>query len=93
LTSKAPYFGEIRLECKTLTQRMTATRITVSRPGAVNYSMDENLSYVCSKFSRQSFFEDAEQSTQHSFWARAYYSIQRMKGKGHNAAVRRSSLT
>ena len=44
--------------------------------------------YFCPKFFRQSFVEYAEQSIQHSFWARAYYSMQRAKGKAHNAAVR-----
>ena len=44
--------------------------------------------YFCPKFFRQSFVEYAEASIQHSFWARAYYSMQRDKGKGHNAAVR-----
>ena len=44
--------------------------------------------YFCPKFFRQSFVEYAEQSIQHSFWARAYYSMQRAKGKGHYAAVR-----
>jgi transposase len=44
--------------------------------------------YFCPKFFRQSFVEFAEQSIQHSFWARAYYAMQRAKGKGHYAAVR-----
>ncbi len=44
--------------------------------------------YFCPKFFRQSFVEYAEQSIQHSFWAKAYYSMQRAKGKGHYAAVR-----
>jgi transposase len=44
--------------------------------------------YFCPKFFRQSFVEYAEASIQHSFWARAYYSMQIAKGKQHNAAVR-----
>ena len=44
--------------------------------------------YFCPRFFRQSFVEYAEQSIQHSFWARAYYSMQRAKGKGHYASVR-----
>jgi transposase len=44
--------------------------------------------YFCPKFFRQSFVEYAEQSIQHSFWAKSYYSMQRAKGKAHNAAVR-----
>jgi transposase len=44
--------------------------------------------YFCPKFFRQSFHEYAAESIRHSFWARAYYGLQRSKGKGHHAAVR-----
>ena len=44
--------------------------------------------YFCPKFLRQSFQEYAGESIKHSFWARAYYSSQRAKGKSHQAAVR-----
>jgi transposase len=44
--------------------------------------------YFCPKFFRQSFVEYAEQSIHHSFWAKAYYAMQRAKGKQHHAAVR-----
>jgi transposase len=44
--------------------------------------------YFCPKFFRQSFHEYAAESIRHSFWARAYYALQRAKGKGHHAAVR-----
>ena len=44
--------------------------------------------YFCPKFFRQTFHEFAAQSIQESFWARAYYSMQRAKGKEHHAAVR-----
>jgi transposase len=44
--------------------------------------------YFCPKFFRQTFHEFAAQSIQDSFWARAYYSRQRAKGKDHHAAVR-----
>ena len=44
--------------------------------------------YFCPKFFRQSFHEYAAESIRHSFWARAYYAMQRAKGKGHHAAVR-----
>jgi transposase len=44
--------------------------------------------YFCPKFFRQTFHEYAAQSIQDSFWARAYYSHQRAKGKDHHAAVR-----
>ena len=44
--------------------------------------------YFCPTFFRQSFHEYAAESVRHSFWARAYYTMQRSKGKDHNAAVR-----
>jgi transposase len=44
--------------------------------------------YFCPKFFRQSFVEYAGESIKHSFWARAYYSAQRARGKSHQAAVR-----
>lgn len=44
--------------------------------------------YFCPKFLRQSFIEYASESIKHSFWARAYYSSQRERGKSHQAAVR-----
>ena len=43
---------------------------------------------VCSKFLRQRFHEYANESIQHSLWARAYYQQQRNKGKTHHAAIR-----
>ena len=44
--------------------------------------------YFCPKFLRQSFHEYAAESVQHSFWAKGYYNMQRLKGKKHHAAVR-----
>ena len=44
--------------------------------------------FACPKFIRQTFHEFAKQSIQGSSWARAYYDMQRDKGKGHHAAVR-----
>ena len=44
--------------------------------------------YFCPKFLRQTFHEFAAESIQHSFWAKAYYSMQRAKGKEHHASVR-----
>ena len=44
--------------------------------------------YFCPKFLRQSFIEYAGESIEHSFWAKAYYSSQRARGKSHQAAVR-----
>ena len=44
--------------------------------------------YFCPKFFPQTFHEYAAQSIQDSFWARAFYYSQRLKGKDYHAAVR-----
>jgi transposase len=44
--------------------------------------------YACPKFLRQTFHEWARHSIAHSAWARAYYQLQRRRGKKHQAAVR-----
>ena len=44
--------------------------------------------FACSKFLRQSFHEWAALSITQSQWARAYYELQRHRGKKHHAAVR-----
>ena len=44
--------------------------------------------YFCPKFLRQTFVEFAGQSIPLCGWARAFYHLQRSKGKGHAAALR-----
>ena len=44
--------------------------------------------YACSTFIRQSFHEFAGHSVGQCKWARAYYFMQRDRGKKHHAAVR-----
>ena len=44
--------------------------------------------YFCPKFLRQTFVEFAGQSIPFCGWARAFYHLQRSKGKGHAAALR-----
>ena len=44
--------------------------------------------YNCSKFLRQSVHEWAGITIKYSLWARAYYAMQRAKGKSHPIAVR-----
>ena len=43
---------------------------------------------ACPKFLRQTFHEFASHSLAKSTWARAFYDLQRSKGKGHHAATR-----
>ena len=44
--------------------------------------------YSCPKFLRQSFVELARESTRYSFWARAFYQLQRQNGKSHQMTIR-----
>jgi len=43
---------------------------------------------ACAKFVKQTFHEFADQSIRYSPWARAYYDLQRSRGKDHHAAIR-----
>jgi len=43
---------------------------------------------ACAKFVKQTFHEFADQSIRYSSWARAYYDLQRSRGKQHHAALR-----
>ena len=43
---------------------------------------------ACAKFVKQTFHEFADQSIRYSEWARAYYDLQRGRGKDHHAALR-----
>lgn len=42
----------------------------------------------CPKFLRQTFHEFAKNSIPYSAWAKAYYELQKRRGKGHHAAIR-----
>jgi transposase len=44
--------------------------------------------YACPKFMRQTFQEFADHSRRWCKFAKAYYELQRQRGKSHNAAVR-----
>ncbi|PSB13880.1 IS110 family transposase [filamentous cyanobacterium CCP2] len=44
--------------------------------------------WSCPKFLRQTFVEWAQQSRPYSFWAEAFYQMQRQKGETHQAAIR-----
>jgi len=44
--------------------------------------------WACAKFLRQTFHEFAHHSRHHSAWAKAFYRLQRDRGKGHHAAAR-----
>jgi transposase len=44
--------------------------------------------WSCPKFLRQTFVEWALQTCKHSFWAEAFYQMQRQKGKTHQGAIR-----
>lgn len=44
--------------------------------------------FICSKFLKQTFHEFAQYSIPHSQWAKAFYQLQRARGKSHPQAVR-----
>ena len=44
--------------------------------------------YSCPRFLRQTFVEWANESIRFSFWARAFYQLQRERGKTHQMAIR-----
>lgn len=44
--------------------------------------------WACNKFLTQTFHEFAQHSLPRSAWAKAYYELQRQRGKKHHAAVR-----
>lgn len=44
--------------------------------------------WSCPKFLRQTFVEWALQTRKYSFWAEAFYQMQRKKGKTHQGAIR-----
>lgn len=44
--------------------------------------------WACPTFLRQTFVEWANQTRQYSFWADAFYKLQRKKGKTHQVAIR-----
>lgn len=48
--------------------------------------------FLCDKFLRQSIHEWSGITIKHSLWARAYYAMQRQKGKSHPKAVRALSF-
>jgi len=44
--------------------------------------------YSCPRFLRQTFIEWTNESIRFSFWARAFYQLQRERGKTHQMAIR-----
>ena len=44
--------------------------------------------HACPRFIRQSFHEHASESTRHCHWARAYYQLQKDRGKKHHTITR-----
>ena len=44
--------------------------------------------YACPTFLRQTFVEWVNQTIKFSFWARAYYQLQKDRGKTHQVAIR-----
>ena len=66
-------------------QRFAGIAPVIERSGKHSWT---HWRYSCNKFLRQSFHEWAGITIKHSLWAKAYYAMQRAKGKSHPKAVR-----
>lgn len=66
-------------------QRFSGIAPVIERSGKHSWT---RWRYSCNKFLRQSFHEWAGITIKHSLWAKAYYAMQRAKGKSHASAVR-----
>lgn len=66
-------------------QRFSGIAPVIERSGKHSWT---RWRYSCNKFLRQSFHEWAGITIKHSLWAKAFYSMQRSKGKSHPKAVR-----
>jgi transposase len=74
-----------RLENAAQMQSLAGIAPVVRRSGR---SVSVLRRWACSKFLRQTFHEFAQHSLPRSAWAKAYYQLQRERGKKHHAAVR-----
>jgi len=66
-------------------QRFSGIAPVIERSGKSSWT---RWRYNCNKFLRQSIHEWAGITIKHSLWAKAYYAMQRSKGKSHPKAVR-----
>lgn len=66
-------------------QRFSGIAPVIERSGKSSWT---RWRYSCNKFLRQSIHEWAGITIKHSLWAKAYYAMQRSKGKSHPKAVR-----
>ena len=66
-------------------QQLTGIAPVTQRSGQRTYV---HWRWAASTFVRQTVHELARHSLRSSPWARAYYALQRQRGKGHHAAVR-----
>lgn len=66
-------------------QQFTGIAPVTQRSGQRSYV---HWRWAAPTFVRQSLHEFAQHSIRYSAWARAYYALQRTRGKGHQAAVR-----
>lgn len=66
-------------------QRLSGIAPVTQRSGQRSYV---HWRWAAPTFVRQTLHEFAHHSIRYSAWARAYYALQRARGKGHHAAVR-----
>ena len=80
-------FGSDRSRFDSATSLQSLSGIApVTRRSGKRSSVHRRL--ACPKFLKQTFHEFADHSRRKSLWARAYYDMQRAKGKGHHATIR-----
>lgn len=74
-----------RFDSATALQQYSGIAPVIERSGKTTFI---HWRWAAPTFLRQSFHEFANQSIHQSRWARAFYELQRERGKGHHAAVR-----
>lgn len=75
-----------RFDSATSLQQYSGIAPVIERSGKSTFIV--RWRWAAPTFLRQSFHEFANQSIQQSRWARAFYELQRERGKGHHAAIR-----
>lgn len=74
-----------RFSCADEFERFSGIAPVIERSGKHSWV---RWRYNCNKFLRQSIQEWAGVTIKHSLWAKAYYAMQRAKGKSHPSALR-----
>lgn len=85
-------FGTDRQRCRSPTEVQNTMGISPVKKASGTIALLQ-WRKACPKFLRQRFQEYADESIILSIWARAYYQMQRDRGKRHQAAIRAVAFT